>query len=131
MIQQIAKNVSSSEFTFTIIVKIIISVFLPRRSRVEQIYFFSVFVRARDRPGIKTEMIIVTLIAKVNAVDGTLFAIGCIGDILSFNLILYLSLSLSLSFPSLSFTHTHEHTHTNTHTRTTDYATILQIYVYT
>jgi hypothetical protein len=36
VVQQIAEKVSSSEFPFTIIVTIIISVFVPRRSRAVQ-----------------------------------------------------------------------------------------------
>ena len=54
-IQQIVVNVSPSGFTFTAIVTNIISVFVPKRSRVVQTHFFS-FYTARDRPGTKTEI---------------------------------------------------------------------------
>jgi hypothetical protein len=41
LIQPIAENVSSSEFTLTFIMTIIASVFVPGRSRAVQTHFFS------------------------------------------------------------------------------------------
>ena len=65
---------SSSGFTFTFRVTIIVPVFVPGRSRVVQTHFFS-FCTTRDRPGTKTEIIMVTLNVKVNSKEDTLAAI--------------------------------------------------------
>ena len=61
-----------SGFTFTAIVTNIISVFVPKRSRVVQTHFFS-FYTTRDRPGTKTEIISFTINVKVNSEDNYLF----------------------------------------------------------
>jgi hypothetical protein len=65
VLQQFRVNLSSSEFTFTFMVTIIISVFVPARSRAVQ--KLKKWVRTgRDRVGTKTEIIIVTINIKVN-----------------------------------------------------------------
>ena len=74
VVKQIAANVSSSGFTFTFIVTIIISVFVPGRSRVVQTHSLS-FCTTRHRPGTKTETIIVTLNVKVNSEEDTFVSI--------------------------------------------------------
>ncbi len=66
---------SSSGFTFPFIVTIIISVFVPGRSRVVQTHSFWT---TRDRPGTKTEIIIVTINVKVNPEEDTFATICCI-----------------------------------------------------
>ena len=58
------------------IVTIIISVFVPGRSRVVQ-KLKKWVCTARDRPGTKTETIIVTLNVKVNPEEDTFTAICC------------------------------------------------------
>ncbi len=68
------QKTSSSEFTFTFIVTIIISVFVPH---VRYKPTLSVFVPHVDRPGTKTEIIIVTKYVEVNPGDDTFAAIGC------------------------------------------------------
>ena len=75
-IQQIAANVSSLEFTFTFRVTIIISVFVLGRSRAVQ-KLKKWVCTTRDRPGTKTEIIMVTLNVKVNPEEDTLTAICC------------------------------------------------------
>ncbi len=64
-------KVSSSEFTFTFMVTIIVLVFVPGRSRVTQ-KLKKWVCTGRDRPGTKTEIIIVTRNLKVNPEDDTL-----------------------------------------------------------
>jgi hypothetical protein len=75
-VQEITQNVSSSEFTFTTIVTIIFSVFVPGRSRVVQ-KLKKWVCTTRDRAGTKTEIKIVTIIVKVNSEDDTFSAICC------------------------------------------------------
>jgi hypothetical protein len=70
LIQPIVENVSSSEFTFTIIVTIIISVFVPERSRDCTNPRFQFLYQ-------DTEMIIVKIIVKVNSEEDTFSTIGC------------------------------------------------------
>ncbi len=70
VLHQIVVNVSSSEFTFTFMVTIIISVFVPGRSREVQ-NLQKWVCTTRDRPGTKTEIIIVTINVKVNPEEET------------------------------------------------------------
>ncbi len=69
-------SVSFSEFTFTFIVTIIISVFVPGRSRTVQ-KLKKWVCTTRDRPGTKTEIIIVTINVKVNSEEDTFAEIYC------------------------------------------------------
>jgi hypothetical protein len=69
-------NLSSSEFTFTFRVSIIVSVFVPGRSRTVQ-KLKKWVCTTRDRPGTKTETIIVTLNVRVNPEGDTLAVIYC------------------------------------------------------
>jgi hypothetical protein len=57
-------------------VTIDISVFVPGRSCAVQTNVFS-FCTARDRPGTKTEITIVTINVKVNSEEDTIAAICC------------------------------------------------------
>jgi hypothetical protein len=72
-------NVPSLEFTFTFMVTIIISVFVPGRSRAVQKQKKWVCT-SRDRPGTKSEIVIVTINVKVNPEEDTLATICCNGD---------------------------------------------------
>ncbi len=88
--QQIVGNVSSPGFTFTFIVTIIISVFVPGRScpvqklkkwvctartvQTQKLFVQKLFVQ---KPGTKTEIIIVTINVKVNPGDDKFVAICC------------------------------------------------------
>ena len=74
--QQITANVSSSGFTFTFRVTIIVSVFVPGRWRVVQ-KLREWVCTTRDRPGTKTEIIIVTINVKVNPEEDTFTEIFC------------------------------------------------------
>ncbi len=79
-------NVSCLEFSFTFRVTIIISVFVPGRSRTVQNLKKWVCTTS-DRPGTKTEIIIVTLNVKVNPEEDTLVSICCtvsLSDLKSF-----------------------------------------------
>jgi hypothetical protein len=88
--QQIVGNLSSPGFTFTFIVTIIISVFVPGRScpvqklkkgvctaravQTQKLFVQKPFVQ---KPGTKTEIIIVTINVKVNPGDDKFAAICC------------------------------------------------------